>query len=298
MQTSKSGNIQRFVNLCSDAGFKAVLCDPANRHLLVALLNIVLPPERRVVELDYATTEIPGVTLSNKTSRVDLRCTSSDGTRFIVEVQHSPQRNFFRRCVYYASRIYSLGSEKGDGQAYELLPVYLVALLDRDFGFDRSDHRWRCRYISRYTFRESETGQVEDETICCIFVELYRFVKNFAECTDEAEQWLWALKNMGQTVELPEALESPELRALFGAGEIAAFGRDKREQYDTDMITERDYENILRYAREQGLEQGEAKGGYEASMRIAGKLLASGMSREEVSALTGLSSRQLADISL
>lgn len=103
---------------------------------------------------------------------------------------------------------------------------------------------------------------------------------------------------MGQTVELPEALESPELRALFGAGEIAAFGRDKREQYDTDMITERDYENILRYAREQGLEQGEAKGSFEASMRIAGKLLASGMSREEVSALTGLSSGQLADISL
>lgn len=135
-------------------------------------------------------------------------------------------------------------------------------------------------------------------------MELYRFVKGFTECTDEAEQWLWALKNMGQTVELPEALESPELRALFGAGEIAAFGRDKREQYDTDMITERDYENILRYAREQGLEQGEAKGlregeakgSYEASMRIAGKLLASGMSREEVSALTGLSSGQLADI--
>ena len=115
MQTSKSGNIQRFVNLCSDAGFKAVLCDPANRHLLVALLNIVLPPERRVAELDYATTEIPGVTLSNKTSRVDLRCTSPDGACFIVEVQRSPQRNFFRRCVYYASRIYSLGSERGDG---------------------------------------------------------------------------------------------------------------------------------------------------------------------------------------
>lgn len=302
MQTSKSGNIQRFVNLCSDAGFKAVLCDPANRHLLVALLNIVLPPERRVAELDYATTEIPGVTLSNKTSRVDLRCTSPDGTCFIVEVQRSPQRNFFRRCVYYASRIYSLGSERGDGQAYELLPVYLVALLDRDFGFDRGDSRWKCRYISSYTFRESVTGQVEDETICCIFVELYRFAKGFAECTCEAEQWLWALKNMGQTVDLPEALESTELRALFGAGEIAAFDRDKREQYDTDMITERDYENILRYAREQGLEQGfeqgEAKGSYEASVRIAGRLLASGMSRDEVSALTGLSSGQLADIVL
>ena len=128
---------QTYVNPLSDAGFKALLCDPANKQDLIALLNAFLPAGRRVSDLEYATTEIPGVTLSNKASRVDLCCTDTDGRRFIVEVQRSPQPNFFRRCVYYASRIYALGSERGDSQRYDLPPVYLLALTDRDFGFDR-----------------------------------------------------------------------------------------------------------------------------------------------------------------
>ena len=148
---------QTYVNPLSDAGFKALLCDPANKRDLIALLNAFLPAGRRVSDLEYATTEIPGVTLSNKASRVDLRCTDTDGRRFIVEVQRSPQPHFFRRCVYYASRIYALGSERGDGQRYDLPPVYLLALTDRDFGFDRRCTEWADRYTSRYTFRESVT---------------------------------------------------------------------------------------------------------------------------------------------
>ena len=65
METSS----QIYVNPLSDAGFKALLCDPANKRVL----NAFLPAGRRVSDLEYATTEIPGVTLSNKASRVDLR---------------------------------------------------------------------------------------------------------------------------------------------------------------------------------------------------------------------------------
>lgn len=127
-----------YVNPLSDSGFKAIFCDPANKSDLIALLNVFLRPAGRQVEdLEYATTELPGVALSNKASRVDLRCTDASGRRFIVEVQRGAQPRFFRRCVYYAARIYALGSERGDGERYEILPVYLVALTDRDFGFAR-----------------------------------------------------------------------------------------------------------------------------------------------------------------
>ena len=67
--------------------------------------------------------------------------------------------------MYYAARIYALGSERGDGERYEILPVYLVALTDRDFGFARDGREWAGRYTSVYTFREKSTGQEEDETI-------------------------------------------------------------------------------------------------------------------------------------
>ena len=40
---------------------------------------------------------------------------------------------------------------------------------------------------------------------------------------------------------------------------LAGFSREKRTKYDADMITERDYQNILATAREQGLAEGEAE---------------------------------------
>ena len=297
-----------YVNPLSDSGFKAIFCDPQNKRDLIAMLNVFLRPVGRHVEdLEYATTELPGVTLSNKASRVDLRCTDETGRRFIVEVQRSAQPRFFRRCVYYASRIYALGSERGDGQRYELLPVYLVALTDRDFGFERSRREWRERYTSVYTFREKCTGQEEDETISIIFVELNRFGKvRYEECATDEERWCWTLKNMAGIGRSPDEAGAtlmllPELEHLLESGRIAGFSKDKRAKYDADMITEMDYQNILATAREQGHDagfaEGESKGhaaGFaEGKLEVARKLLASGMSGEQVAELTGLTAEQL-----
>ena len=285
METSS----QIYVNPLSDAGFKALLCDPANKPVLIGMLNAFLPPDRTVEDLEYATTEIPGLTLAGKASRVDLRCTDTRGRSFIVEVQRSPQPNFFRRCVYYASRIYALGARRGDGQRYDILPVYLVALLDRGFGFRRDPSEWEGRYVSRYTFREKETGQVEDETISIIFVELDRFGKEeFGECSGAAEEWCWMLKNMWRLQ--PGAAEYPGFEGMLAAGEIAGFSKEKRAKYDADMITERDMYNILETARQEGREAGLAEG----EARVAKKMLAAGMPEEQIIEFTGLNAEQLA----
>ena len=87
-------------------------------------------------------TEIASFTLETKSVRLDLRCEGDDGMRFIVEMQQSGQRHFFKRC----------GPE------------------------------WKERYISEYTFREKHTGEVPDESISLRFVELDRFVKPLDEC--------------------------------------------------------------------------------------------------------------------
>jgi len=295
METS----IQTYVNPLSDAGFKALLCDPANKPVLIGMLNAFLPPDRMVEDLEYATTEIPGLTLAGKASRVDLRCTDTLGRSFIVEVQRSPQPNFFRRCVYYASRIYALGARRGDGQRYDILPVYLVALLDRGFGFRRDPSEWEGRYVSRYTFREKETGQVEDETISIIFVELDRFGKEeFGECAGAAEEWCWMLKNMWRLHPSAEELREVYCRfeGVLGAGEIAGFSKEKRAKYDADMITERDYYNILETAKQEGEAKGEEKGRQEAALQIAKNMLASGMPKDQVISMTGLTAEQLAGL--
>ena len=88
---------------------------------------------------------------------------------------------------------------------------------------------------------------------------------------------------------------------LFDSAEIANFTPDEKKKYDLDMRTERDFKNQLAYAKEEGLKEGMERGlekGLEKGIEqgreegriserdaIAQRLLAKGMTQEEVEAL-------------
>ena len=55
---------------------------------------------------------------------------------------------------------------------------------------------------------------------------------------------------------LPEGLQVESIARLFDACEIARFSPEKKLKYESDMMTERDYYNIIDTARHEG----EAKG--------------------------------------
>ena len=249
---------QRYVDILTEAGFKAVFGVEKNKDILIGLLNVVLPAGRRVSDLAYSTTEVPGFTLSNKSVRLDLRCTGEDGTRFIVEMQCYRQLNFFRRCVEYAAKVYDAGAARGDGSGYGIQPVYFVALMNT--GVPKFD---------KYTFREKISHEVVDETIFLNFVELNRFDKRLDDCVDLADKWFYSLKHMGSMEDLPEGLRVEVFERLFEACEIAKFTPDEKLEYEHDMMTERDYTNILNTYRAEGLAEGEAKG--KAEGRLEGK---------------------------
>ena len=84
--------VRRYVDILSDAGFKAVFGEQRNSDVLIDLINVLLPPERKVMEISYMTTELPGFTPFSKSVRLDLRCRSHDGTVFIVDASCMPRR--------------------------------------------------------------------------------------------------------------------------------------------------------------------------------------------------------------
>ena len=259
----RNASARRYVDILSDAGFKAVFGDQRNKDVLL-----------------------------------DLRCTGRDGTVFIVEVQCYRQENLFSRCVGYAARVYDSGTERGDGQRYDIPPVYFICLLgDGADGFDREGPLWEDRFISEYTFREKTSNDVPAETIFCIFVELNRFRKDLQECGSEEDRWCYALKRVGTLEGLPDGLREDAFERLFRACEIARFDRDRRLTYENDMITERDYWNIIDTAARQGraegkaegLAEGKAEGLAEGRIKIARAFKEQGVAAETISAATGLS---------
>ena len=253
--------------------------------------------------------------MSNKSVRLDLRCTGEDGTRFIVEMQCYRQLNFFRRCVEYAAKVYDSGSERGDAHGYDIPPVYFVGLLNTGVPkFDRSDSAvWRDRYVSEYTFREKESHEVVDETIFLIFAELDRFDKKLEECGSMADKWFYSLKHVGRMERLPEELKVKVFERLFEACEIARFTPEEKLKYEHDMMTERDYTDILDTCRAEalaeglaegkaegkieGLAEGEAKGKAEGlaegKMEVARAMKAKGLGMALIAELTGLSEEEI-----
>ena len=166
----------------------------------------------------------------------------------------------------------------------------MIGLLNIDIGLGRDGADWKDRYISSYTFRELSTGQVEDDTIFITFVELYRFRRRrFEDCTDAIEQLCWFLKNMQNTGSIPEGTLDLRLLDLWRAGEIAAFSEGKRAQYDADMITERDHENMMYSAEMKGRKEGLAEG----VAKVAKAMLAAGMPVGQIALLTGLSEERV-----
>ena len=296
---SRQAVVQRYVDILTDAGLKAVFGDQRNKDVLVDMLNVILPPHRKVADITYETTEIPGFTLFNKSVRFDLRCRGEDGRQFIVELQCYHQANFFRRCVLYASKAYDMGSQRGDGQAYEIPPVYFIGLLDKDMQ-DVQRFSLGDSIISEYTFREKTTMMVPDETIFTIFVELNRFGKKLEECETLLDKWCFSLTHINTLEKLPDGLRTEAFERLFQACEIARFEPEVKLKYEKEMITERDYYNMLNTAkadgeakgRAEGLAEGEAKGRAEAAKEMK-KL---GIAWDVIFKATGLSEAQIAEL--
>ena len=140
--------------------------------------------------------------------------------------------------------------------------------------------------------------KVPDETIFTIFVELNRFTKTKEECETMLDKWCFALTHIGTLDRLPEELRTEAFERLFQACEIARFEPEVKLKYEKEMITERDYYNMLNTAKADGLaegrEEGRAEGRNEEKIRIAKVLKEEGVDFLMIANATGLSKNEIA----
>ena len=145
-----------------------------------------------------------------------------------------------------------------------------------------------------------------------LYLEVGAYRKEVTGRSGIVEKWMYVLKNLSRLEGRPPELRERVFERLFEAARIAAYTREERNQYESDMMNENDYRNTIEYAREEGLAaglaegeakgreaglaEGEAKGRHEIAMQIAKRLLASGIPEELITEFTGLSAEQLAEL--
>ena len=288
------------MNPLSDWGFKRLFGTEMNKDLLLEFLRDLFP-ERDIRDIAYLKSERQNLTERERDSVFDVMCVSADGTQFVVEMQKRSQRYFRDRALYYAAHPIIEQGRKG-GWNYRLNPVCVVGVLDfaMDHDYGAEAEKWRDKLVHRYRLREDETGEIMNSKLEFLYLEVGAYRKEVTERSGIVEKWMYVLKNLSRLEGRPPELRERVFERLFEAARIAAYTREERNQYESDMMNENDYRNTIEYAREEGLAAGLAEGLAEGEAKgkaeVAKKLLRAGMPEEQIMEFTGLSAEQLATL--
>jgi predicted transposase/invertase (TIGR01784 family) len=302
---------QRFSDLKSDFGFKHVFANPANKDLLLSLLNALLP-EKEISDVELSPTEYK---YHRDTNRIffDLSCKGQQGEIFIIEMQRKRQHYFSNRSIYYMSLAIANQLKAGKiHEDYPLKEVYFIGILN--FNMMDTDEKTHLHNISLHN---TLNGNLFSNKIHYVFTELLNFDKRESELISMLDKWLYLIRYLPYLNTVPEKLNQPIFQKLFQIAEINKLTKEERMLFDRRLKTQRDIEANIRYAADEGREMGRAEGiqlglkkgkkeglvegkkeglvegKNQEKLLIARKLLQTGIPLSEVAEITGLSVEQL-----
>ena len=280
--------LKEFANLTRDVGFKIVFgTEGQSENLLMTLLNRLLG--LKIVSLKYLPTERLGLTEEESKSLFDVYCKDSNGRRFLIEMQMWTQPYFHKRAVYYSSlsvqdqaRIEKDRQKKyGRKWDYYFSPVYQVSFLNFPNTIVESKEDGPNPYISHYVYRSKDTGRELGDDTNIVFIDLHKFRKDFEECSDLCEKWLYSIRNMHLLKTRPAGIKGTELEELYTEAHYAAWSAEKRRRYEELIMNRHDYDVVLQHSYDMGV------------LNAAQKMLASGMSKEQVAEILQVTENEL-----
>ncbi|MES2456127.1 MAG: Rpn family recombination-promoting nuclease/putative transposase [Bacteroidota bacterium] len=272
----------RYINPLVDFSFRKIFGSDPNKDLLIAFLNEIFKGRKHIVDLVYNKNEHDGDNQEEARAVFDLLCTGDQGERFIIEVQHTKPVNFKKRGIYYTSRLISEQAVKGQINIwqYDITEVYFVAVLETSSDLSTGNDR----YIHDACLCYRETGEIFYEGLGYTYLDLPNFVKTEEECVSELDRWLYWLKHLHETDELPEYLRATIFERLFNIAEYTKLSKEEQAMYNQDL--KRKWDNEA--ARVNSIEEGKAKGRYEQALEIAAEMKRKNFPDETIAELTKL----------
>jgi predicted transposase/invertase (TIGR01784 family) len=248
---------ERYINFFTDYGFKRLFGSEPTKICLIDFLNSLLDgKESPIVDLEYRNPENIGPSELDRKAIFDLYCLTSEGTRFIVELQKAKQKFFKDRALFYSTFPIQEQALKGEWD-FKLGKVYTVAILDFDFEEDADRPE---KYFYEVKLKETETNKVFYDKLTFVYLAMRKFNKPQYELKTNQDKWLYAIKNLSKLESIPEELKSEIFERFFKMAEIAKLKPQERQSYEQSLKYYRDLNNVIDTAFEEGLAEGEAKG--------------------------------------
>jgi len=317
---------ERYISLLTDFGFKRIFGTAMNKDLLICFLNSLFNGKQVVKDVSYLNPEHVGDVYTDRRAIFDVYCEGENGEKFIVEMQNAYQTYFKDRALFYSTFPIREQAPKGNEWDFKLNHIYTVALLNFSMNEDAFDKEKIRHHVQ---LCDTATHKVFYDKLEYIYVEISKFNKSLEELDTLYEKWLYALKNLYKLTQRPKELCDKVFDRLFEEAEIAKFTPQEMREYETSKMAYRDIKNSVDTAKregkqeglaegieigrekgmkegmekgmakgmekgmakgmEKGMEKGRAEGKHEANTETAQRLLAMGLSAEQVAKATQLS---------
>lgn len=238
---------EKYINPFTDFGFKKLFGTELNKDLLIDFLNeVILPENRKVLDLNYTNTEKAGKTEFERKAIFDIYCTGQNGEHFIVEMQKAKQDYFKDRSVFYASFPIQEQAQKGNWN-FKLSEIYTVGILDFVFSEDKD------KKIVRHEVKlKDQNCKVFYDKLTFIYLEMPNFLKTEEELETTYDKWLYVLKHLPELEKRPKKLQEKIFDKLFKAAEIAKFTKEEMRAYEDSLKIYRDLQNVIDTAFGEG----------------------------------------------
>ncbi len=303
----------------NDMVFKYLFGAKSSTKLLTAFVNAVQShagmPEFSALEIVNPIGEKDFYTA--KSTIIDVKAQAPDGTVVNVEVQVRHQSEYGERSLYYWAKSY--GEQISEGEQYKkLMPVVSVSVLNFCLFPDV------LSYHSTFMLFEKDHLDICLSEDCVMhYLELPKFPESDRS---ELADWLYALRHLDEK-------EGP-MTVLLKRNETLRQLADRYHRFEKDSVARMEYEARLKAQRdqmawmdaeledatkaghekgmatglEQGLEQGIAqgiaqgvalgieKGSQQGKLEIIEKMLAAGLSLEQVCQFSGLSRAEITEL--
>ena len=281
-----------YIDLMTDFGFKRIFGREAAKRFLIHFLNTIIKPHTPITSIIYSNTEQVGDAKESRKVVFDIHCQTADGDKYIIEMQNDHQKNFIARSVYYASMAMAGQGERGAGWEYATRPVNTVCLLNFVLlkHYDSSIQR-------TITLTDAVTCKEFTDKLNFYYVEFPKFDKGIDELETDLDRWLYIFKNLSRLKTRPAALQVGIFKEVLAMAEIAKMSADEQWAYQMSLKHKRDYNNVMRTARESGLEegikQGIEQGVHQRNREMAQTMLSANEPIEKIIAYSGLTEAQI-----
>lgn len=285
-KNKKSNNL---VIPTNDYVFKQIFGTTGNEEITKGLVSSIIGRKIKTISLDK-NPNLERERKEEKSSVLDIKVTLDSNIICNIEMQLESSKNIEKRILYYWSKLYSRGINRGDN--YNQLPKTIIILITQ---FEFEKFKEIHKFHTEWKIRETECSNIvltPDLEFHIIELPKVKKINNENITEEQRKLRLWAKFLLN-----PDEMEESEMISKVDEDlklAIDELYRLRQDDEQVELAEMRVIDLMYQKGREEYVyDNGLEKGKKEKQIEIAKKMLLKNISRDEIMEITGLSKKEI-----